>query len=148
MEVKFKKYHDRAVLPSYAHPGDAGLDLTAIDSGTGVYHPHTDELMYVEYNIGIGVEIPEGFVGLVFPRSSITKTLSFLANSVGVIDSGYRGAIRLRFYNLPTEPPEFYESGDKIGQLVIMPIPKITPILVDDLSVTTRNTGGFGSTGK
>ena len=148
MEVKFRNDHDRAVLPSYAHPGDAGLDLTAVDSGIGFHNPDTDELLYVEYSTGLGVEIPEGFVGLVFPLSSIPRTQSSLTNSVGVIDSGYRGTIRLRFYKLPTEPLESYAPGDKIGQLIILPFPKIQPVFTEYLSATTRNTGGFGSTGK
>lgn len=138
MIVKFKKLHPDAVMPIVT-PGNAGADLTAIDM---VY---TNK--YLEYDTGIAVEIPEGFVGLVFPRSSISSNTGLtLANSVGVIDSSYRGPIKLRFrYNNSVDT---YGHGDKIGQLVIMPYPTIEYIESDELSETERGESGFGSTGK
>jgi len=150
MQVKFKILDRLAVLPSYAKAGDAGLDLTAIDSGvmkveetTGSTPRHAE---YREYRTGLAVEIPNGYVGLVFPRSSISKTGLSLANAVGVIDSGYRGEIALRFKVLHDYPIR-YNQGDKIGQLVIIPIPYIEAIGATELSETERGTDGFGSSG-
>jgi len=90
MKVRIKKLHKDAVVPSYAHKGDAGMDLTAID-----YYFDLDG--NVVYHTGLAIEIPEGYVGLVFPRSSVCKNDISLANAVGVIDSGYRGEITLKF---------------------------------------------------
>ena len=125
-----------AVKPSYAKDGDAGLDLTATHM--------TWEENFIEYGTGIAVEIPEGYVGLVFPRSSVSKRENFyLKNSVGVIDSGYRGEIKLRF----NKSEEHYGAGEKIGQLIILPYPTIYLEEVNELSSTDRGQGGFGSTG-
>lgn len=138
MNVKIKKLHKDAVIPSYAKPGDAGMDLTAV---TEFWNR---DYSTVTYDTGLAVEIPEGYVGLVFPRSSVSKTTLILANSVGVIDSGYRGSIMLKF-KYPEEGL-VYEVGDRIGQLVIIPYPQITFEEVEELSETERGTGGFGST--
>lgn len=137
MKVKIKKLHDLVEIPTYAKPGDAGMDLTAVsiekDSyGNAVIHT------------GLAVEIPEGYVGLVFPRSSISKYDMHLRNSVGVIDSGYRGEIMLKFSFL--EDGILYQMGDKVAQLIILPYPQITFEEVDELSETERGEGGFGST--
>ena len=135
--VRFKKLYQDAVTPSYAKNGDAGLDLTATHM--------TFEENFIEYGTGIAVEIPHGYVGFVFPRSSVSKKENFyLKNSVGVIDSGYRGEIKLRFNN----SDENYEVGEKVGQLIILPYPTIQLEEVDELSSTDRGDGGFGSTGK
>ena len=140
LTVRFKKLYEDAIVPSYAKPGDAGLDLTA--------HrlvPCVVGIPYMEYGTGIAVEIPQGHVGLVFPRSSISKLEDFyLKNSVGVIDSGYRGEIMMRF----CKSHEFYEAGEKIGQLIIIPYPTIYLEEVEELSSTERGEGGFGSTGQ
>jgi len=139
-KVKFKKLVKHAFVPEYANPGDAGLDLIAIDS----YKNH--DYKFIEYGIGIALEIPEGFVGLIFPRSSISKTPHTLANSVGVIDSSYRGEIKLRMrYEEDREDME-YGFGDKVGQLLIIPIPTVQLEEIDELSTTERGDGGFGST--
>ena len=142
MKVKFKKLSPEAVLPTYAKQGDAGLDLTAISRGV-VENPHYG---YIEYGTGIAVEIPEGYVGLIFPRSSISKTGLILSNCVGVIDSGYRGEIKFRFKWI--KDTDSYVPGDRIGQLVIMPYPQIEVEESDELSETERGDGGFGSSGK
>jgi dUTP pyrophosphatase len=139
MKVRFKKLSEKAATPSYAKPGDAGLDLVAISK--------TDCDSYIEYGTGIAVELPEGYVGLVFPRSSISSKSLALSNSVGVVDSGYRGEIKFRFKATPTFHPHHYEVGDKIGQLVIMPYPQIELEEVLVLNETVRGTGGFGSSG-
>lgn len=139
MKVRFKKLSERAVTPQYAKPGDAGMDMVA----TSVVKSE----VYYEYDTDISVEIPEGYVGLLFPRSSISKTKQILANHVGVVDSGYRGTIRFRFKKLDWDNGEVYNVGDKIGQLIIIPYPLIELEEVSDLSETVRNADGFGSSG-
>jgi dUTP pyrophosphatase len=98
----------------------------------------------VTYDTGIAIEIPQGYVGLLFPRSSVSKTVLTLSNSVGVIDSGYRGSIMFKF-RYPEEGP-VYEVGDRVGQIIIMPYPQISFEEVEELSETERGEGGFGST--
>lgn len=149
MKIKFEKLHDDAVLPKYAKEGDAGMDLVATSKNIGskMISENVGETSYIQYGTGLAVEIPEGYVGLLFPRSSITKSDLILKNSVGVIDSGYRGEICLRFY--PTKSSgDRYNVGERIGQLIIIPIPKIEPIWSLELSDTERGKGGFGSTNK
>jgi len=145
MKVKIKKLVPEGVIPRYSKPGDAGLDLIAI--GVDYNNP-----LYVEYNTGLSVEIPYGYVGLIFPRSSVSGIEMILSNCVGVIDSGYRGEIKLRFKVLGTESdalePIIYRRGDKVGQLIIIPYPQIELEEVEELSETVRGEGGFGSTGK
>ncbi len=138
LKIKIKKLHKDSVIPSYSKPGDAGLDLTAISESW-----NEDDSM-VTYDTGLAVEIPEGHVGLLFPRSSVSKTRLNLANSVGVIDSGYRGSIMLKFRFL--ESGGVYNVGDRVGQLLILPYPAIEFEEVEELSSTERGEGGFGST--
>jgi len=140
LKVKIKKLDKNAVIPQYAKPGDAGLDLTATSKSY-------DDFDNVCYGTGIAVEIPEGYVGLLFPRSSISKTDLILRNSVGVIDSGYRGEITFKFNNKLLSSCESYNIKERIGQLIIMPYPQIEFEEVEELSVTERNTGGYGSSG-
>jgi len=139
--VKFKKLHPASTSPSYAKEGDAGMDLVATEI-------ISDETFQIVYDTGIALEIPEGFVGLVFPRSSIRKYDVSLINSVGVIDSGYRGTIQVTFYKRRGVASRVYEVGDRICQLMIIPYPKVDLVQVDSLSETTRGEGGHGSTGK
>jgi dUTP pyrophosphatase len=139
MDVKVKKLHPYAVIPSYAKDGDAGLDLTATSM-------NIDNRGYFVYGTGLAFEIPKGYVGLIFPRSSISKKDLALSNCVGVIDSGYRGEVSFKFY--PTSSKHnIYNIGDRIGQLIIMPYPQITLVESDELSETERGAGGYGSTG-
>ena len=140
MKVKFKKLIPEAVVPSYAKPGDAGLDLVATSK---IYDDEKEKLVF---GTGLAVEIPAGHVGLLLPRSSIVKTLLSLANSVGVIDSGYRGEIKIVF-DPGHRPKKNYEVGDRIAQLIIMPFPSIEAVEATELSDTARGSGGFGSTG-
>jgi dUTP pyrophosphatase len=142
MNIKIKKLHENAVIPSYSKEGDCGLDLTAISVTTVDKVDHG----YIEYDTGLAIEIPEGFVGLVYPRSSISNTGLWLANAVGVVDQNYRGSIKCRFKAIPNT--QIYSVGDRIAQLIIQPIPKIEFEVVDELSDTTRGDGGFGSSGK
>lgn len=138
MKVKIKKLHEDAVIPSYAKHGDAGMDIVSI-------RKEKDNNQNDVHYTGIALEIPEGYVGLIYPRSSISKTSCALRNSVGVIDSGYRGEIIFKFgcaTNL-----NCYSVGDRIGQLIIMPFPQIQFEEVEELSDTDRGEGGYGSTG-
>lgn len=141
MQVKIKKTHKNAVIPSYAKDGDAGLDLTAVDF-------HTDEQGNYVYDTGITLEIPKGYVGLVFPRSSIADKELLLTNSVGVIDSGYRGSIKAKFKPTNNTNTNIYKIGDRIAQLIILPYPQINFEEVEKLSETERGDKGYGSTNK
>lgn len=156
MKVKIKKLHEKAVVPSYAKPGDAGLDLVAISR-------EVDEFGNLVYGTGLAFEIPEGYVGLVFPRSSISKKDLQLVNSVGVIDSGYRGEVTAKFnpavtrFSVGSEgvlstftPPNgsIYGVGDRVAQMIILPYPKIEFEEVEELSETERGSGSYGSTGR
>lgn len=149
LNVKIKKLVPEAVIPKYAHPTDAGMDLTAIsmEYKDGVYI----------YGTGLAIEIPKGYVGMIFPRSSNFKQDLWLTNSVGIIDSAYRGEIKFMFKNVVTQItpeevdnyiPKIWEVGDRIGQLIIMPYPSVAFEEVSELSESDRGTGGFGSTGK
>lgn len=142
LEVKFKLNHPNAVVPKYAYETDACFDLFAAEV------IQTDR--YIEYNTGLNMLIPENFVGLLFPRSSVTKKTIILKNSVGVIDHGYVGDITVRYYITPTSDKviDIYEVGDRVGQLLIIERPKIKLIEVDSFEETERGTGGYGSTGK
>ena len=140
MQVKVKKLHPDAIIPKYAKQGDAGLDLTAVSE------EWNENNSMVTYGTGLSIEIPEGYVGLLFPRSSVCKTSLNLSNSVGVIDSGYRGEIMLK-YRYP-EQGLVYDLGDRVGQLIIMPYPQIKLIEAEELSSTERGEGGYGSSGK
>lgn len=154
IKVKIKKLGSLAVIPSYSRFGDAGMDMTA----TSKYY---DDHGNVCYGTQISLEIPLGFVGYIFPRSSNAKKDLILSNSVGVIDSGYRGEVIFKFKPVAKieecsddsirvddwyNDLESYKIGDRVGQLIIMPIPKIEFIEVDELSNTDRGVGSFGST--
>lgn len=134
MILKIKKLKDGVRIPSYANKGDAGLDLVATSK--------VDHYQFIEYGTNLAVEIEEGNVGLLFPRSSISKTGHRLVNSVGVIDSGYRGEIKVRMSHTNIQP---YQIGDKIAQLVIVELPQVLIEEVEDLSDSQRGAGGFGS---
>lgn len=144
VEVKIKKLHQDAVLPTYGKEGDAAMDLTAVSRTLDSYNN-------VVYGTGLAMEIPLGYVGLIFPRSSITKHHLSLSNCVGVIDSGYRGEIICKFRELGTDKVILnvnnYQVGDRIAQIMIIPRPEISFIEVDELSDSERGDGGFGSTG-
>lgn len=142
MKVKIKRLNKDAVLPYKAHATDAGMDMVATSrdfDGNG----------NVVYGTGIAVEIPQGYVGLVFPRSSVSRQDMVLSNSVGVIDSGYRGEITFKFKTVGSKMyPDMYHVGDRIGQLIILPYPDILWDEVDELEDSDRGDGGYGSTGK
>ena len=143
--IKIKKLVPEALIPAYAHYGDAGMDVTA----TSVeYDSKNDCFMY---HTGLAFELPVGYVMLIFPRSSNRKTNYYLCNHVGVLDSTYRGELMLAFKCRDKEhydrtiPP--YKVGDRIGQIMILPYPTVYYDVVEELSETDRGEGGFGSTG-
>ena len=150
MKVKFKKLNSSAVTPAKAHSTDAGFDLTAISCSVDKYGSYV-------YSTGIAIEIPHGYVGLLFPRSSVAKKSQILSNCVGVIDSDYRGEIMLKFKHVEGairhwifggDCQEIYNVGERVGQLIIMKLPDIELEEADILSDTDRGTSGYGSTGK
>jgi dUTP pyrophosphatase len=141
MKVKIKLLHENAVKPKYAKESDAGLDLVATSV---ISHTPTQ----ITYGLGIAMEIPDGMVGLVFPRSSIRNYDLSLTNAVGVIDAGYRGELQATFYKLNGISSKVYEVGDRVVQIVIIPHPVVQLNVVDELSDSARGDGGFGSTGK
>lgn len=148
MKVKIKKMHPDAVIPKYAHDTDAGMDLVATSMKVDAYG-------CIVYGTGLAFEIPEGYVGLIFPRSSNAKYDLILTNHIGVVDSGYRGEVMLKFKphgawkcNDEIVYKNEYEVGDRVGQLIIMPYPKIEFEEVEELAVSDRGAGGYGSTGK
>lgn len=143
MYVKFKKLNSKAITPKYAKKGDAGLDLTATS------YEYDEKFKNHIYGTGIAIEIPEGYVGLVFPRSSNRKTSAYMTNHVGIIDSGYRGEIMVTFKDrddllIDLAP---YEIGDRLAQLIIVPYPEIELIECNELSNTERGVNGHGSSG-
>ena len=141
MKVRIKKLNELAVIPTYAKDGDAGMDVIA----TSII---SDTPTQITYGLGIALEIPKGFVGLVFPRSSIRKTDLSLTNCVGVIDSGYRGELQATFRKHKGVASTTYTVGDRVAQIMIIPHPPIEFEEADELSDTERGEGGFGSTGK
>jgi dUTP pyrophosphatase len=138
MRIKIKKLHPDAVLPKYAKQGDAGMDLTAVS------REYIDS-NHFKYNFGLAIEIPEGFVGFIFPRSSCYKQWQIMSNCVGVVDSGYRGEVSAVMIGTTDNS---YHVGDRVAQLIVMPIPYVQFDEVDELSDTERGSGGYGSTGK
>ena len=139
MNIKIKRLHPNAVIPKYSKQGDAGMDLTITTMEWSKVRDH------ITYSFGIAIEIPEGHVGLIFPRSSIYKTNQMLTISVGVIDSGYRGEIKA----VMTHDADLrYNVGDRAAQIMIIPYPQVTFEEVEELSDSERGTAGYGSTGK
>jgi dUTP pyrophosphatase len=139
--VKVKKLDPNAVIPSYSKVGDAGMDLT-------ITKEIENTTFSVSYGFGIAMEIPNGYVGLVFPRSSVRSQDLILSNCVGVIDSGYRGELQATFKKTQGLDSIKYKVGERGAQIIILPYPTIYMTEVPELSNTERGTGGFGSTGK
>lgn len=147
MEVKIKKLSKDAVIPVYSTPGSAGLDFTATS------YEYKQDIDCHVFGTGIAMEIPKGYVGLCFPRSSIRKIDLQLTNAVGVIDSDYRGEVMASFKNRDFTPDVIaqlrkgYEVGNRIFQMIIIPYPMIEFVEVEELSSTERGENGHGSTG-
>lgn len=131
--------------------GDAGWDLIANSGPEIVYSDDKKKnILYIEYDTGVTVQPPQGFFTLLFPRSSISKYELALCNSVGVIDSGYRNSIKLRFRFLGkrfSKNSLIYKKGDKIGQLIFTPMFSVSAHQTESLDSSERGNSGFGSTG-
>lgn len=158
--IKFKKLVPEAVIPSYAYDGDVGMDMTAISVE---YDQQKD--LYI-YHTGLACESEKWYGIFLFPRSSNCKTDAYLTNHTGIVDSFlYRGEIQFRYKNRDRYRKSFlewltgkvnveralkkapYKIGDRVGQMVVFPYPKVTILEFNELSDTVRGTGGFGSTG-
>jgi dUTP pyrophosphatase len=140
VKVKVKKLHENSVIPSYSKVGDAGMDLT-------ITREIENTTFSVSYGFGIAMEIPKGYVGLVFPRSSVRNQDLILSNCVGVIDSGYRGELQATFKKTEGLDSMKYKVGERGAQIIILPYPQVKMIESEELSNTERGEGGFGSTG-
>jgi dUTP pyrophosphatase len=143
MELRVIKLKDNAVIPTRAHPGDAGLDLYS----TEIAHLGPGERWSV--GTGIAIEVPEGHAGLVLPRSGLAREHGIaLVNAPGLIDAGYRGEVRVLLLN--TDPAETVriEAGARIAQLMVTPVAIAEPVEVTELSDSSRGEGGFGSSGR
>jgi dUTP pyrophosphatase len=142
MDLAFKRLRPEGQLPSAQHPGDAGLDLRAAEGVT--VKPGVRALVPT----GVAVAIPDGHAGLVLPRSGLASKRGLtLANAPGLIDAGYRGELTCAVVNLDPHEAVEIAVGDRIAQLVIVPLPAVTPVFVEELPGSTRGAGGFGSTG-
>ena len=143
MTIKYKRLKENAAAPVKAHATDAGLDLTAVDITTEINE--CGELILV-YHTGLAVEIPEGYFGMLVPRSSISKKSIGLTNCVGIIDSGYRGEVMAKFKTTTNVVPAVYKVGERICQLLILPVLDVQFEEAEQLTETDRGEGGFGST--
>lgn len=160
IQVKFKRLTPDAQVPKKANPSDSGFDLFAVSD------PVVGPEGYLQYHTGIALELPSGYEGQIRPRSSISKYDLILANGIGTVDQSYVGELIIRFKSVerfaqgpfipsifPTIPTNnidklrVYQKGDRIAQLVIVPVPQVELVEVDNLSETARGAGGFGSTG-
>ena len=141
IELAVRRLRPDAVLPAYAHPGDAGLDLSAVEAvrlGPG-------ERAAVP--TGLAVAIPDGWVGLVHPRSGLARRHGLtVANAPGTIDAGYRGEVQVLLVNLGSDPVEV-AAGERVAQLLLQEVGRARIVEVVDLDDTARGAGGFGSTG-
>ncbi len=157
MKVRIKRLNEKAVMPAKAHPTDAGFDLVATSRSI-------DEYGNIVYGTGLAFEIPEGYVGKIYPRSSICKKDLVLSNSTGIIDCHYRGEVTVKFRPIQMFDEfsdklknhgivyginncEIYAVGDRIGQIVIEKLEAVDLEEADQLTDTDRGTGGYGSTG-
>jgi dUTP pyrophosphatase len=143
VNLRVSRLKETATLPSRAHEGDAGLDLYACEEA----HLGPGERWSV--GTGIAVEVPEGYAGLVLPRSGLARDHGIsLPNSPGLIDAGYRGEVRVLLLN--TDPADTFKvaPGNRIAQLVIAPVALVEPVEVDALAESPRGNGGFGSSGR
>lgn len=143
MIIRYRKLYPDAHEPVRGSQWAAGWDLTCCDIDWD------EDAKVLVYHTGLAFEIPRGHVGLLFPRSSIYKKTMWLTNSVGVLDADYRGEVLFKFglhYAMKREAA-LYNVGDRIGQLVVVPIPEVAFIESDTLSETKRGANGYGSTG-
>ncbi len=155
MKISYKKLHENAVLPKHAKKGDGAVDLYATSVRVETHEAPGESYYFIEYGTGLAVEIPKGYAGLLLPRSSSSKTSLIMANSIGLVDSSYRGEIKVRYrldsvgYKdlMETGKANVYQIGQAVAQLMIVPYVTQQTVFVDTLSSTDRGDGGFGSTG-
>lgn len=142
MTLNFQQLDPRAILPVKAHEGDAGYDLCSLEDFT------LDPGQRTSIGTGVAVEIPTGMAGLVLPRSGTAARHGItLVNSPGLIDSGYRGEIKVLLLNTDASEVFSASAGERIAQLLVVSYPEMSPQWVDSLSESERSAGGFGSTG-
>lgn len=140
--LRVRRLHPDAVVPRYAHPGDAGMDLSSVERIELAPGGHG------AVATGLAVAIPDGWVGLVHPRSGLARRHAVtVTNAPGTIDAGYRGEVVVLLSNLGTESVVL-EAGERVAQLVLQEVGHLEVEEVDDLDDTARGTGGFGSTGR
>jgi dUTP pyrophosphatase len=143
IDLPVRRLREEAVIPSRAHDGDAGLDLHAAEGATIAPGAR------VSVGTGIAIEIPEGHAGLVLPRSGLAARHGIaLVNAPGLIDSGYRGEVRILLLNTDPDAPFEISVGDRIAQLLVIPFTAVTPVEAHALAASARGGGGFGSTGR
>jgi dUTP pyrophosphatase len=143
MSLRVRRLDPRAQVPTRAHSGDAGLDLFALEGVT------LGPGERASLGTGIAVEIPEGRAGLVLPRSGLAQRHGIaLVNAPGLIDSGYRGELRVLLLNTDRDAACEIRPGDRIAQLVLVAIEALSPVVVDELELSERAAGGFGSSGR
>lgn len=145
MKVKIKKLSNKAVVPKYSREGDCALDLTA----TSKHYEKATRT--ISYGTSLAFEVPDGYVALLFQRSSVYKKTLRLCNAVGVIDQNFRGEVTLKFRlddNARPFKDATYDIGDRIGQIIIMPCPNVEFEEVKELSDSVRGEEGFGSSGR
>ena len=142
LSIPIKRLDDNALLPSYAYEGDAGVDLRALEHQ--VLRPFERSLI----RTGLAIALPDGYAGFVQPRSGLAiKQGVTVLNTPGLIDSHYRGELKIALINLDSEHSFEINPGDRIAQLVIQKVEHVQWQLVDELDSTSRSAGGFGSSG-
>lgn len=142
MQLQVQRVHPDAVVPAYAHPGDAGLDLTSVEA---VRLPAGGR---AAVRTGLAIAVPDGWVGLVHPRSGLARRHGVtVANAPGTIDAGYRGEVLVLLVNLGTDDVEL-AAGERVAQLVLQEVARAEVVEVEQLDDTARGSGGFGSTGR
>ena len=142
VDIRIKKLTEEAIIPQYANDGDAGLDVCSIEDIE--INPGQRKFIHT----GLAIEIPEGFAGFMQPRSGLAiKHGISIVNTPGLIDSGYRGELKIILINTDKSEPFHISKGDRVAQLVIQEVPHINLIEVDDLNTSKRGEKGFGSSG-
>jgi dUTP pyrophosphatase len=140
IELPIRRLRDDAVVPSRAYAGDAGLDLAACE------RVELEPGERATVGTGLAVAIPDGYAGYVQPRSGLAMRHGItIVNTPGLVDSGYRGELRIVLLNTDAREPFIVEPGMRIAQLVIVPIPEVDPVEVDELPDSVRGVRGFGS---
>jgi dUTP diphosphatase len=143
MRLAVQRLDERAVVPRRAHPGDAGLDLLALEAAT--IEPGARAMI----RTGIAIELPAGHAGLVLPRSGLAARHGIaLVNAPGLIDEGYRGEISVLLLNTDRTERFVVEAGARIAQLVVIAVPAVEVVELGELAISARGDGGFGSTGQ